>query len=98
MLRDMTLLSRDTRSATGVFRLDGFRKPFYFLAVRAPSGAFHVQRIFPKAPSDATAAVSQALNGDSDNPPKPSRGEIVRQQRFGLPRRAATSGNTVYAC
>lgn len=98
MLRDMTLLSRDTRSATGVFRLDGFRKPFYFLAVRAPSGVFQIQRIFPQAPSDARSALSQALNGDSDNPPERSRGEAVRFQLIGLPRRAALGGNILLSC
>jgi hypothetical protein len=78
MLRDMTVLSRDARSATGVFRLDGHRKPFYFYALRAPSGFYRVQRVYPTAPADASAAVSQALNGDGDNPPERSRGGGAR--------------------
>lgn len=74
MLRDMTVLSRDARACTGVFRLDGHRKPYYFVALRAPSGSYRVQRVYPHAPADASAAVSQALNGDADNPPERSRG------------------------
>ncbi len=77
MLRDMTVLSRDSRSATGVFRLDGHRRPYYFVALRNPSGHFRVQRVYPNAPADASAAVSQALNGDGDNPPERRRGGAV---------------------
>ncbi len=96
MLRDMTVLSRDTRSATGVFRLDGHRKPYYFFAVRNPGGVYRVQRVFPSAPADASAAVTQALNGDSDNPPERSRGEAASRRRAsGLPRRAALPGGNM---
>ncbi|MFN8499495.1 MAG: hypothetical protein U0641_16720 [Anaerolineae bacterium] len=84
MLRDMTVLSRDTRSATGVFRLDGHRRPYYFVALRNPSGYFRVQRVYPNAPADASAAVSQALNGDGDNPPERRRGEAGCARRVCL--------------
>lgn len=94
MLRDMTVLSRDARSCTGVFRLDGHRKPFYFVALRAPTGFFRVQRVYPQAPADASAAVSQALNGSDDNPPERSRGGGPgRALRVYL---AAPSGRTGY--
>lgn len=95
MLRDMTVLSRDARACTGVFRLDGHRKPYYFVALRAPSGSYRVQRVYPHAPADASAAVSQALNGDADNPPERSRGGEARPRRLGLPRRAARLGGTL---
>lgn len=93
MLRDMTVLSRDHNACTGVFRLDGHRKPYYFVAVRVPTGAFRVQRVYPQAPADASAAVSKALNmtGDADNPPKRSRGGVA-DRVSGLPRRAAHLG------
>ncbi len=92
MVRDVTVLSRDTRSATGVFRLDGHRKPYYFYALRAPSGSYRVQRIVPTTTADASAAVTQALNADGENPPERSRGGVARHRRPGLPRRAAHLG------
>lgn len=92
MVRDVTVLSRDMRSATGVFRLDGHRKPYYFYALRVPSGSYRVQRIVPTATADTSAAVAQALNADGENPPKPSRGGVAGRRRPGLPRRAAHGG------
>jgi hypothetical protein len=97
MLRDVTVLSRDAHSATGVFRLDGHRKSYYFLAVRVPGGRYQVHRVYPKAPSDINAEVSQALNTDSENPPERGRGgESARNRRVYLAAPPKGAGSVVW--